>query len=344
MMKVLLHDTTNAFFTPGGKMVHAQKLQSHLALLGVDIQFSRWWDMSQGDCDLIHTLSADLGFASQARRAGKKVMLSMIFDNEANKTRPEQAKAILKNNLKDMLPRFLRRPQYWDALHLFDMIHFMNEADRTAAFRYFPFLRHQRTCVIPHAFEPNEIDETEGMDFKDYRLAKGLPDKYLVSCANISERKRSVMLAQCAKAANVPVVFIGGGGLNSTCMAEFMSEIDQRNTFYFGYVSSAEKHMLERNAAGYVLFSTAESGCIAVFEAAAHNLPLLLPDLPWAHAYENPRHITYCASHDTKAMIRQLRDFYASAERCPEPSFKIRTWNEVAGLYAKCYASILGST
>lgn len=39
-MKVLLFDTTNAFLTPGGKAVHAIKLQQELSKIGVEIEFS----------------------------------------------------------------------------------------------------------------------------------------------------------------------------------------------------------------------------------------------------------------------------------------------------------------
>ena len=35
------------------------------------------------------------------------------------------------------------------------------------------------------------------------------PEKYLVSVANISERKQTVKLARYAKKANVPIVFLG---------------------------------------------------------------------------------------------------------------------------------------
>ena len=98
-MKVLLFDTTNAFLTPGGKAVHAIKLQQELSKIGVEIEFSRWWDKSQENCDLIHFLTPNTTIAKYAKLKGKKTFLSMIFDFESSKTAVEQKKTIFKTGL-----------------------------------------------------------------------------------------------------------------------------------------------------------------------------------------------------------------------------------------------------
>ena len=85
-MKVLLIDTTNAFFTPGGKTTHALKLQQEISKLGVDIQFARWRDKSQEDSDIVHFLGYTPIMVKQVKAKGMKTVFSMIFDFESNKS------------------------------------------------------------------------------------------------------------------------------------------------------------------------------------------------------------------------------------------------------------------
>ena len=77
-----------------------------------------------------------------------------------------------------------------------DFVHFMHEQDRKTALSYFPkYLKKEQTIIIPHAYDPTDMDISEDLD-----IAKmGFPNKYLISCANISERKQSVLLAKYAK-------------------------------------------------------------------------------------------------------------------------------------------------
>lgn len=72
-MKVLMFDTTNAWLTPGGKTTHALKLQQELSKLGIEIEFARWWDDSQSDCDIIHFLTPNLYVAKLAKKEVKKM-------------------------------------------------------------------------------------------------------------------------------------------------------------------------------------------------------------------------------------------------------------------------------
>lgn len=338
IMKVLLYDSTCAFLTPGGKTTHALKLQQEISKLGIDIQFARWWDESQKDFDIIHFLTTDPSIAKMAKERGKKCFVTQIFDFESNKSEKEKRRAMLKNKVIEMLPSRLSKSQYWKAYQYMDIVQFMHTYDRDTALRYFPKqLRNKEIMIIPHAYDPSEMNISDDLDIKE----KGFPEKYLVSCANISTRKQTVLLAQYAKQAKVPVVFMGSKNESDPYWKAFRKEIDNKYVFYPGYVSKEWRDCIERNASGYVLLSQGESGCIAVYEAGAYKMPLLLSNLPWAWGYDSPTDIYFCDYEDSSKAISQLKAFYEISGSLEHTPFKIHTWGEVARIYVEAYKSLL---
>jgi len=89
----------------------------------------------------------------------------------------------------------------------------------------------------------------------------------------------------------VPILFLGKPlDENDPYFHDFKGLVDQRWVRYPGFVSREEKHRSIRQARGFALLSQFESGCIALYEAAAAGLPLLLPELPWAtRVYQHAR-------------------------------------------------------
>lgn len=337
-MKVLLIDTTFAFLTPGGKTTHALKLQQEISKLGVDIQFARWWDKSQEDADIIHFLGYTPYMVNHATLNGKKKFFSMIFDFESNKSEFQKKKAIFKNKIIDIFPGLSSAGAYWKQLPKMDKIQFMHQYDKENALRYFPkYIDPSKICVIPHAFDPYEMYISDNLDISDMHF----PDKYLISCANISKRKQTVKLAQLAKKAQVPIVFMGSRTLSDPYFKAFQKEIDNKYVFYPGYVSKEWRDCIEKNAAGYVLLSLGESGCIAVYEAAAYKMPLLLSNLPWAWGYDSPTDIYFCDQQNEDTAISQLKHFYNIAGRLDHFPFAVHTWAEVAKLYVQEYIKII---
>ena len=335
-MKVLLHDSTCAFLSPGGKTTHALKLQQEISKLGVDIEFARWWDSSQRDADIVHFLDLDASLAASAKKHGMKTFYSMIFDYETNKKPFEQKRRILKNQILDKIPR-LAGNRYWTSLQFIDRVQFMHEADKEAACRYFPqLLSRDKTVIIPHAYDPADMNISDGFDIRVW----GFPKKYLVSCANISPRKQSVLLARMAKKAQIPIVFMGSRNNLDPYYLRFQEEVDDRFVFDPGFVSREWRDCIERSAAGFVLLSQGESGCIAVYEAAAYKLPLLLSNLPWARHYEAPTDIYFCDYDKPDIAVQQLRSFYDIAAPLDHMPFHARTWADVARKYVNEYKSL----
>ena len=240
----------------------------------------------------------------------------------------------------DKLPYSISKGAYWKALPYMDKIQFMHQYDKENAFRYFPhLLNEKKVVIIPHAYDPADMEISDNLNINDLRF----PQKYLISVANISERKQTLKLAQYAKQAQVPIVFMGSRNPNDPYFKTFEKEIDNKYVFYPGYVSKQWKDCIERHASGYVLLSLGESGCIAVYEAAAYKIPLLLSNLPWAWGYENPTDIYFCDQQDEKKAIQQLKNFYTISGKMNHTAFTIHTWEDVAKLYVEEYNKILNS-
>lgn len=337
-MKVLLYDTTFAFLTPGGKTTHAVKLQKEISKLGVDIQFTRWWDKTQEDADIIHFLTPDERIARLAKQKGMKTFFSMIFDYESNKSESEKKKTIIKNKVIDLFPSLSSSKAYWKSLKYMDKVQFMHKYDKETALRYFPtYLKSNQIVEIPHAYDPEDMNISADLNIADMHF----PDKYLISVANISQRKQTIKLAQLAKSAQTPIVFLGSRSVSDPYFQAFEKEIDNKYVFYPGYVSKEWRDCIEKNASGYVLLSLGESGCIAVYEAAAYNMPLLLSNLPWAWGYESPQNISLCDQNDWKKAECQLKDFYKNATKLDHQPFSAHTWSEVASMYVEQYNKLL---
>lgn len=335
-MKVLLYDSTNAFFTPGGKTTHALKLQKEISKLGVQIEFTRWWDQSQKDGDLIHFLQPDPVLARLARQRGMKTFCSLIFDYETNKSRQQQLFARGKIFLRELSSP--KDSLYWTGLRYMDTVHFMHENDRKTALDYFPrYLNKERTVIIPHAYDPEDMNISSEKDAPQIEL----PNKFLISIANISPRKQPLLLAKYAKEAQVPIVFLGGHLDTDPYYIEFLKVVDNRYVFYPGYISKESKDYLLKKASGYVLLSLGESGCIAVYEAAAYNIPILLSNLPWAWGYEEPNNIFFCNYHNKNIAVDQLRSFYNNSGKLEMPPFVIHTWADVAQRYVEQYGKLI---
>jgi hypothetical protein len=335
-MKVILFDATNAFLTPGGKTTHAIKLQHELSKLGITIEFSRWWDESQSDCDIIHFLTPEPNVAKLAKERKKKIVINLIFDFESSKSKKDKLKTILKNKIIDKIP-FVHNKAYWHSFPYFDKIIFMHQYDQSAALQYFSQIDKNKTIIIPHAYDPVDMFISNNITID----SMGFPKKYLISCANISSRKQSVLLAQYAKSAQTPIVFIGKGNETDNYFINFQKEIDNKYVFYPGYVTKEWKDCIEQNASGFILLSQGESGCISVYEAAAYKLPIMLSDLPWAWGYDTPTQIYFCNYKNKEKAISQLKNFYNDAEKLDVTPFKINTWSEVAQLYLEVYKEIL---
>jgi glycosyltransferase involved in cell wall biosynthesis len=209
-----------------------------------------------------------------------------------------------------------------------DQFVYLNQADADIAIEVYGVER-QRTHVIQHGCSTDEIS----------RLQKGVFNAatYLVSVGSIVSRKNTVSLARAALRARVPLVFLGKPfNDDDSYFKEFNDLVDGESVIYPGYVSEDEKIACMVGASGFVLASRAESGCIAVYEAAAAGLPMLLSDRPWARAYgSNP--LLELVEPDEDALAERLKPFFDGSQRVAGFTFPVATWDEIAKMYLSVY-------
>src|SRR5208282_5258293 len=111
---------------------------------------------------------------------------------------------------------------------------------------------------------------------------------------------------------------------------------------YEGVINDrAELAKIYRAARGFVLLSTKETRSLSALEAAACECPLLLSDLPWAHATFGGA-VRFCpVTKSTGTTAGALREFYDAAPLLKPPP-KPATWMEVAQKFQNVYKAVLG--
>ena len=304
-----------------------------LAVLGVEVEPVRWWDEDQSG-DIIHyvgrpsILNVRLG-----HQKGFKIVMTDLLDQPASRSRSRQ---FLQRSFQQMFGRALLRftGQFnWEVYREVDAMIYAVPHEWEAA-KYLFNADPQRGHVVPHGLEEGTLQE----------LAQPQPEEdYLVSVATIDPRKNTLLLAQAAKLARTPVVFLGKPySPNDPYFLAFKVLVDGEYVRYPGFVSLEEKYRYLRGARGFALLSQFESGCIAVFEAAAAGLPLFLSDKPWAtKSYPEARDINFVKLGDAAEVAPSLHRFCQTAHRKSGRTFPLLSWREIARRYLAIYEQIL---
>ena len=153
----------------------------------------------------------------------------------------------------------------------------------------------------------------------------------LIYPAYICERKNSVAVARAAKAAQIPVKFVGGAVPREPAYAEhFRREVDGRWVFWEGEIESpARMAAILRGARGAFLASRDEGQGIALLEALACEKPVMGPDLPSLRSYYGEG-IRYCQSAETESLGSALTSFYRDASKGLRMPFPTLSWHDIA--------------
>jgi glycosyltransferase involved in cell wall biosynthesis len=333
-MKVLFSNSMPFFLAHGGAQTLTEQLMRGLRNIGIEVEPERWWDENQTG-DVLHYIGRP--FKSNvllAKKKGFKVVLTDLLDTVAARSRP---KLFLQSTIIRTIQRFapsMTERVAWDVYREVDaMIFALNHESNIA--QYLFQARPERCHVIPWGMQSEGMVELAKRD-----EAEG---DFLISIASIVPRKNTVHLAQAARDAQVPIVFVGKPLSEADeYFREFKALVDGKFVRYAGFVSEEEKYRLLKTARGFALLSWGESGCVAVYEAAAAGLPLFLTDAPWARdGYPSADPIVFVNPDDHSGTVRTLKKFYGSAHRLPRTTFPLFSWDQVAGKYAALYRQIL---
>ena len=332
-MKVLFSQTLPFFLAHGGTQTFIESLLRELPRLGVEVQPERWWDETQSG-DIIHFIARpSIIHVNLAKQKGYKVVLTEFLDQPASRGRLTLfAQRLVTKAVRKIFGTFVSRLG-WDVYREMDaMVYAVHHEWETA--KYLFDADPNRGFVIPHGIEPEALQQLR---------RPGPESDYLISVATIYPRKNTHLLAAAAKIAKVPVLFVGKPYSEvDPYFQQFTEMIDDKYVRYAGFVSDEEKYELLRRSRGFALLSHFESGCIAIFEAAAAGLPLFLPKLPWAtKSYPHAKNSRYVRLKGVRAIANALAEFYATTHRMADTTFPLITWATVAERYRDVYRTIL---
>lgn len=330
-MKVLFDHPDPFLLAHGGVQRQIEATKAALEKRGVQVDFLRWWD-DQQDSDLIHFFGkAPPSYLQQAKVVGRPVVMTSLFSVACNRSKAEL-------RLQAAVTQALVKTLGLRIQHLFGWSRYHDCACNVVGLRAEAFVLEsvhrvppERIGIVPlgvaNVFFDTATPATRGA--------------HLITTGTINEVKNSVELANAARQAQVPVLFVGKPySSQSDYWKRFQSLIDGRWVKYEPHVDSpAAMHALLKQARGFVIMSRLENWCLSAHEAAAAGLPLLLPDLPWAR--ERFGSAAHYFPKRGRAIAATLRQFHERAPAAPAPAVHIPTWDETAGRLKEIYEKVL---
>lgn len=334
-MKIIVDYPTPFALAHGGAQTLIQSLITEARSLGMDIEPERWWDEKQKG-DVLHFFGRpqeshlDLAIAK-----GYRTVMTEFLDATASRPRPTLLMQYATQKLaRAVMPGWTSR-MGWGVYRKLNALVYVTELEADVASFLFGAPR-ERMHIIPHGLPTGDLEE----------LSRPAPEEdYLISLATIHPRKNTLLLARAAAMAQVPVRFVGRPyDETDSYYVTFKEALDPAYTRHEGYVSREHKFELLRRARGFVLLSQMESGCFALYEAAAAGLPLLLSNLPWANqVYNNNPNITFTDLGSEHSIAERLHRFYAGAHRQDRPTFFVSSWTDIARRYITIYKELYAS-
>jgi len=325
------------FLAHGGVQTLTEALMRELANLGVEVEPERWWDDRQQGDILQYIGRPPIANVQAARQKGFKVVVIDYLGQTASRgfTRLLMQRCIM-NTARRMLPAAFLQRLSWDVYREADALVYLVEHEWETA-KYLFGAPVGRGHIIPLGLDSGALEQ----------LAKPQAEQdYLVCMATLYPVKNSILLARAAQLARTPVVFLGKPfSTNDPYFLEFKKLVDERTVRYPGFAGGEEKYRWLRGARGFVMLSQFESGSIAIYEAAAAGLPLLLSDLAWAtKAFGHVAAAKFVGLGQPETIAPALKVFYNQAHRQPTPVFPVLTWRQVAERYLEVYRKLLGGS
>ncbi len=322
------------YLAHGGCQTMIESIAKALREIGVNVIMESWWESSL-KADVIHYFGRPSATNVRlAREKGYRVVFTDILDSVASRSRMTLvAQKWLIFALKKVLRGFAERFG-WDSYRMVDAYVAIVPHEIETARLLFNVPEH-RCHVIPHGLTKESLVSL---------AAPCSNGNYLFSLATIHSRKNTLALARLARRCNIPIVFAGKPYAEQDPYYQaFIKEVDDHFVRYAGFVSEEEKIRWMIGARGFVLMSEYESGCLAVYEAAAAGLPLLLADKAWARkSYPASPRIQYADIHNMPDAGTRLKTFYENAKRQPSShTFPVHDWQYIAAEYAKIYETVL---
>jgi glycosyltransferase involved in cell wall biosynthesis len=334
-MKVMIDHTSPFMLAHGGFQTQIEQTRNALLELGVDVDWLRWWDDRQM-VDLIHYFGIPpLSYLRQAASKGIPVVVTHLLTEQCN--RSESALAMQGGVIRMIrsLPggKGLAGRLGWESLRTAPRLVVGLECEKKALEQLFE-VDGGKISLVPLGLHQAFLDQPRKMSRKG---------DFLISTGTITERKRSVELAEMAREAGVPILFVGKPySEKDPYWMRFQKLVDGRTIRYKSHVETPEEMAaLLSSAKGFVLFSTYENWCLSAHEAAACGLPICLPDMHWSRECF-PGAGSYLDPFQSPKNPAILNSFYAAcASALPPARCTLVGWREVATRLLAVYKETL---
>ena len=332
-MKILFDHPLPFALAHGGVQVQIEQTKAALERRGHEVEFSRWWDDRQTG-SLIHYWSVPQpAYLRMAREKGIPVVVTHTFSATCNRplSRLKLQGTLTRAFFAVPGLRGLATQLSWQSFRLADRMVVGLQAERRVLETVFG-VTGDRVATVP-------------LGLNQAFLNAGKPTRSeprLITTGTITEVKRCVVLAQMARAAQVPILFVGKPyNPGDSYWKSFAALIDGHFVQHRDHVSSTDELIgLLQASRGFVLFSKYENWSLSAHEAAACGLPVLLPDQPWSRECFGDN-ASYLHDAGVLSNAAKLRAFYDAAPTMPAPEMKFYSWDDVAERLEACYRSLL---
>jgi len=329
-MKVLVDCQHPFSLAHGGMQLQIERTLAALNAAGISAEPLRWWDAGQHG-DLVHHFGPMPDeIIELTHRRGVKVVLTLLLSETVNRTPRQLA-------LRRLLIAGLRRLPNWQGLGRNSVWTSCREADHVIV-----GLEAERRIVLENYGVPPAKVSTVPLGVTEAFLRAAPSPRtgdHLITVGTIRSVKRTLELAQLARKAEVPVLFVGQPDeTDAACWREFSKLIDGRYVRHQPHVSTeSELIQLYQAARGFVLMSQYENWSFVAHEAAACGLPLLLADLPWSRERFGGSASFLPKKLNETANAAALKSFYENAPKLLVPQVTLPGWQSVAQRLKQIY-------
>ena len=305
-----------------------------LIAAGVEAEPLRWWDDRQRG-DLIHYFGAmPLDHIRHARDKGLPVVMTNLFTEACNRSdaRLRRQGWMVRTILNLPFGEGIKQQLAWRSFKNCAANVVGLEAERRVLELVYGIPR-EKVELVPLGLEKIFLDAGQGNRGGEYLLCAG----------TITQRKNSVALARLARAAQVPILFVGKPYAETeSYWQEFRALVDNRWVRHQTHVTDpAAMIALLKSARGAVVMSEYENWCLTAHEAAACGVPVLLPDQNWSRERFGDQANYFDRIGFSQRNVEILKQFYAAAPGLPAPAIQLFSWADAADRLKTVYERAL---
>ena len=333
-MKILFNCPLPFALAHGGMQIQIEQIQSALIALGLEVEPLRWWDAGQRG-DLVHHFGVAPGEQIRLFHSKKiPVVMTTLFSAPCNRSdaRLRRQGWMVRTLLRLPFGGGVKQQLTWRSFGLCDANVVGLEAERRVLELVYGIPR-EKSHVVPLGLSSVFLEAGKGRRDGDYLICVG----------TITRVKNTVAIAQLARAAQVPILFVGKPfSETDPYWHEFKTLVDDRWVRHQPHLADTSAMVaLLQAARGAVVMSEFENWCLAAHEAAACGVPVLLPNLNWSRErFGNQAHY-FDRVGFTPRNVEILKNFYAIALGLPAPAIQLFSWADTAAALKKVYERVL---